>query len=888
MINSPPHWIDRFLEWFCNPDFLEDLQGDLYELYAQDIRNHKRGIAKLLFTWHVFRSLRYSVIQRNYRYKKSIFGMTTNNFKIAFRVLMHDKFNTGLNLIGLTIGITCFLLVGFYVQKELSFDKFHSKKDRIYRVWLKEVYAEDKIFFNSVTPLIFENTLGENFDEFEAVVQFDRINYLVGRGEDRNDEPVGILSPEFFEVFDFEIIAGNKDRPFHDKNSIIISESYATKYFGQEMAIGGTIPIQIGENIRDFNVSAIMKDIRSASSIRFDMAISNDNNVEIYGEGAMNAWFSVSPETYVLVAQQASIETVEKQIPEMVMGYLKERVEPGVYNIGFQPLTDIHLNGDIPSGIAPVGNKDSVYILGIISMLVLVIACINYTTLSIGQSLKRSKEVGIRKVMGAFRSSLINQYISESLLIALFATLGGFILARLSVPLFNEITGANIILDFEPWHIAMYLGLALLIGFASGIYPAFVLSRLNVSAILKGMNRVNKNHFRKGMIVFQFVVTVFLISSTLIMQKQLDFIHSKDLGFNYQATVSVPLYPDPSAQRLSEFIGTAMEKGEILREKLSQYPSIKNIGMGSHVFGTAGWGNLAYTDDTETFRRFRLLAADAYYFQTFDIKMRSGRIFDPESSLDKRESIIINQAAAEYFGLNDPLGKRLPGNKFGEHSIIGVTESFNYSSLHNEVEPLVITQNIDILYSGISDHGYGDSPVPKLVLQYTGNQLTEVKDILEAEWEATFPEEDLNFSFVEENMRSMYANEERLNRLVLIATIISILIASLGLLGLTVLVINSRVKEIGIRKVIGASDVSIFGLLAKSFSLQLGLGIVLSIPVTYWLMQRWLNDFAYKIDMGYEMFLLSAGISVAIALLVISFHAIKAANVNPVESLRSE
>lgn len=887
-MKSPPRWANRFLEWFCNPDLLEDLQGDLYELYEQDIRNHKSWIAKFLFVWYVFRSLRYSVVQRNYRYKKSVFGMTTNNFKIAFRVLRHDKFNTGLNLVGLTIGITCFLLVGIYVGKELSFDRFHSQKEKIYRVWLKEVYAEDKIFFNSVTPLIFENILEENFDEFETVVQFDKINYLVGRGEERTDEPIGILSPEFFEVFDFEIISGNRDRPFHDRNSIIISDSYATKYFGQEMAIGGIITIQIGENLRDFNVSAIMKDIRSTSSIRFDMAISNENFLEIYGEGAMNAWFSVSPETYVLVKQHASIETVVKQIPEMVMSYLKDRVEPGVYNIGFQPLTDIHLNRDIPLGIAPVGNKDSVYILGIISVLVLAIACINYTTLSIGQSMKRSKEVGIRKVMGAYRSSLIKQYISESLLISLLATLGGVILAKLSVPLFNEITGANIILDFEPWHAVLYLGLALLIGFAAGIYPAFVLSRLNVTSILKGLNRANKNYFRKGMIVFQFVVTVFLISSTLIMQKQLDFIHSKDLGFNYQTTVSVPLYPDPSAQRLIEFIGTAMEKGEILKEKLSQYPSIKNIGMGSHVFGTAGWGNLAYTDDTETFRRFRLLAADAYYFQTFDIKMLSGRIFDPESSLDKRESIIINQVAAEYFGLNEPLGKRLPGNKFGEHSIIGVTENFNYSSLHNEVEPLVITQNINILYSGISDHDYGDSPVPKLVFQYTGIQLTEVKDILEAEWEATFPEEDLNFSFVEENMRSMYANEERLNRLIFIATIISILIASLGLLGLTVLVINTRVKEIGIRKVIGASDMSIFYLLAKSFSLQLVLGIILSIPVTYWLMRRWLNDFAFKIDMGYDMFLLGGGISVIIALLVISFHAIKAANVNPVESLRSE
>jgi len=268
--------------------------------------------------------------------------------------------------------------------------------------------------------------------------------------------------------------------------------------------------------------------------------------------------------------------------------------------------------------------------------------------------------------------------------------------------------------------------------------------------------------------------------------------------------------------------------------------------------------------------------------------LKLGRGFEPGSSVDEKEAIILNQAAVDYFGLENPLDAKLPSKKFGEHTIIGVTDNFNFSSLHNKVEPLIITQNISILYSGISDHDYGDSPVPKLVFRYEGSQLSEVKTILEKEWESTFPEEDLSLGFVEENMQFLYENEQRMNRLVFIVTVISIIIASLGLLGLTVLVTNSRIREMGIRKIVGASDTTIFGLLARSFSFQLGLGIILSVPLTYWLMEQWLSDFAFRIPLSPLLFLASAIISIVIAFVVISYHAYKAAHVNPVESLRSE
>ncbi|HNP18693.1 MAG TPA: ABC transporter permease [Fulvivirga sp.] len=886
---QPPKWADRFLEWYCNPDLLEDLQGDLHEIFAEKIATGKARSARFYFVWCVLRSFRFSVINRDSKLKNTTLMMTKNNFKIAFRVLWNDKFNTLLSLAGLAIGITCFILMGFYVKQELSYDQFNTKKDRIYRVWLKEVYGPDQIFFNSVTPIIFEKTLEDNFGEIETVVQFDKINYLVGQGNDRYNENVGVISPEFFNVFDFPLIKGNTETPLQDRNNIVLSESYAQKYFGLRDPIGQALPVQIGEEVREFIVSAVYADIPKESSVRFDMAISNENNKDIYGERAMTAWFNVSPETYVLIKDNANINSVEAGIPAVVMSNLKERVNPGEYNIGFQPLTDIHLNTEIPVGKAPVGNPTYVYILAIISVLVLVTAGVNYTTLSIGQSLKRSKEVGVRKVMGAMRTSLVNQYLSESLLISFFAVLVGIALAHVALPIFNDLTGADVSLSFEPWHMLLYIGLILLIGLASGIYPALVLSRLRVISILQGKRQSNSKHYiRKGMVVFQFVITVFLICSTLIMRKQLNYIQTKDLGINYNTTVSVPLYPDPAANRLSTAISSAMEKGNLLKEKLNQYGSISDIGMGSHVFGTDGWASLAYTDDEGNFRRFRLLDVDPYYMNTFNIKIKSGRSFDPESGLDKRQSIILNQEAVDYFGIKDPIGKRLPGKGFGDHVIIGVTDNFNYSSLHNAVEPLVITQNVVPIFQGISDNGFGDSPIPKLVFRYSGAQLTQVKNILEKEWKNTFPGEELNFSFVEDNMKAQYASENRMSKLVTVSTILSIIIASLGLLGLIVLVINSRIKEIGIRKVVGASGLTIFRLLASSFAMQLLLGILLSIPITYWLMSGWLNDFAYRIDIGIDTFVLGSLIALVLAFIAIGYHTVKAAMVNPVDSIRTE
>lgn len=884
----PPRWAERLLEWFCDSSLLEDLQGDLHEIYFSITQQKGENAAARVYWWLVLRSFRWSVLRKPEKLKNSIFAMTNNNFKIAFRILARDKANTAINLVGLTIGIACFLLMGLYVKQELSFDKFHEKRDRIYRSWLKEDYGEGKVFFSAYTPLRFEELFEQNFPEVEKSVQYVRQGFLVGRGEKRIDETVAVISPEFFEVFDFPVLNGAAGQMLPDVKSVVLSSSYATKYFGDEDPVGQSLGIQVEETIEDFTVSGVYEDMPFTSSIRFDMAISSDNNRRLFGN-SMTAWFTIVPETYVLLKEGASISDVDAKMQDVVMGFLAEEVERGQYNIGFQPITDIHLNPDIPAAYAPVSNPQYIYILGAIGVLVLIIACINYTTLSVGQSLRRGREVGMRKVLGATRGTLVLQYLTESLLIALVAMTIGTILTVLLIPVFNSLTGATIFFAFEWWHVVVYLGIGLFIGSAAGVYPALVLSGYRIVAILRGGHSgAGQQVARKGILVFQFLVTVFLLSTTLIMRKQVAYLQSKDLGYSYGAAVSVILQPSPTAQNTLERLSTTKENGELLKASLQKYPEVSHIGMGSHVFGTDGWAQLAFTDDQGAFRRFNFLQVDAGYFNTFGIRLKEGRGFEAGNGLDERQSVVINQAAADYFGFDSPVGQKLPGRNFGEHRIIGVTEDFNFTSLHTKVAPLVIAQNPKMIFDGASDYNFGDSIIPKLVFTYDGSDLTGVESLLSKEWEAIFPNEALQFSFVDQNIQRQYDNEARLNKLITVATAISIIIAVLGLLGLTVLVVNAKVKEIGIRKIMGATPLTIFVLLSRNFAAQLLIAIALSVPLTLWLMNDWLDNFAYQTEIGAGLFVVSAVATMAIAGVVILYHTIRAAKINPVESLRAE
>jgi len=892
---SPPKWADRFLELYCKTEFLEEIQGDVHELFEARIAKQNRSMAKVKFVWDVLRFLKWSNIKKSKRLNSNVITMTRNNLKVAARVLWRQKANAALNISGIAVGLTCFILISLYVKQEVSYDGFHQKKDRIYRAWVKEVYDDGRVFFNTTTPLPLGYRLEENIPEVEEFILFDSRETLVGRGDNRVKDELNIVSANFFKVFDFEVLKGNRANPLDELSSVVLSDTYSQKYFGDANPIGEMLSLQVGGAIHDFIVTAVVEDPPLNSGFSYTMLVSLENRPLFYSDGMMKGWFNIGPETYVLLKEGTNADGLKPKTEAMVKslidgsGVFGDVPVEEHYLIGFQPLTDIHLNADVPGGRYPVGNPQYVYILGAISLLILVIACMNYATLSIGQSLKRAKEVGVRKVAGAHPINLVSQYLTESMLIAFLATILGVLLTIVALPVFNELAQVNLAFELSADNVIYIILVTSFIGFLSGIYPALILSRFNVSSILRGgIVQSGGRWVRKAAITFQLLLTVFLISSTLIMRKQLNYLQSSDLGYSYDAMISVPLYADSHRGKVSEEIGTAFKNADMLKNELSKNTAFSDFGSGSHVFGSEGWVRLGFDANTGNYLQFRFLIVDPYYLDAFDIDLVEGEKFDPALDIHKSQGVILNETAVAYFGLENPIGKKLPSDKFGEHQIIGVVKDFNFESLREEISPLVIVQNVLPIFQGISDFNSGDSFIPKLVFRYQGSNLSEVSDLIDKSWSGLFPNEKLNFYFVEQSLQNQYEDEARVNQIVSIATLLSIVIASFGLLGLTILMVNSKIKEIGVRKVLGASSRSILQILLGQFSIQLIIAICLSIPITWYLMSSWLDDFAFRTDIGVDPFIFSAVITLSIVLTVIGFHAFKAARSNPIRALRIE
>ncbi len=884
---SPPKWADRFLEFYCKDEFLEEIQGDAHEIFERMV--HESALkARLAFVWNVLRFFKPSNIKSSNKVNSNYITMTKNNFKIAARVLWKQKVNTALNIGSITIGMACFILLSLYIKQELTFDKFHENGERIYRTWTKEDYGEGQQFFYTNSPLPLAPALEANIPEVEATVQVDYARNLVGQATDnRINERMAMVSPNFFDVFSFDLIRGNTTSPLDNPNQVVLSERYAQKYFGDSEAIGKEVYIEMGGEIEPFTVSAIVENTPENTGFQLDMVISN---FERYDSRRYQAWFSIAPETFVLLNENADLTSVEAKFPDMINTILGEELQGGQYILGLQPLGDIHLNPDFPAGNLPVGNVNYVYVLGTVGFLVLIIACINYTTLSTGQSIKRAKEVGVRKVVGAQRNGLIWQYLTESILISIIATGLGLLFAYLIVPTFNILVGTSLSIPMDAMSLLGFFGLALLVGLITGVYPAFVLSNIKLINVLRGFATSSKSAgwMRKALMGFQLFLTFFLISSSLLMKKQLNYLQNADKGYNYEAMVAVPLYAKPNSGGLAGQVNSAMENGQLLQTALEQNTLLTNFGLGSHVFGSNGWVQLGFESTYDTYLEFNLLIVDPHYLKAFDIEVIDGTDFNEDISLHKSQGVILNETAVEYFGLENPIGAKLPGDDFGDHVIIGVTKDFNFENMRNEIRPLVIVQNPQPLFEGSSDFNVSDNPTPKLVFKYNGNSLTEVGTFLSDEWAELFPNQELNFNFVEQRLQQQYEEEARVNKMAGLATLISILIAAFGLLGLTILLVNAKVKEIGIRKVLGASPQTIWGILMSHFVVQLIIAFLVSIPVTWYLMNQWLSDFAYRTAIGLDPFLSSAGITLVVILIVVGYHALRASRINPVLSLRNE
>lgn len=816
--------------------------------------------------------------------------MLRNYLKIAFRSLWRSKAHSLINVLGLSLGIVCCILIALFVKDEWTFDTFHSKADRIYRVYVREDYGENQQFFNTVTPLPMGPALVDNLPEVESYLRLVKMGTQVKVGDNQFSETLTMAERNLFSMFDFELLEGDRERVLSGQNNVVISDWLAKKYFGDTDPINKVISIQIGENFEDFTVTGVSK-IPTNSSIQFYLLVPDHNLTKIYGEQVLTSgWFNVNPETYVMLREGVKASEVESKFPTLFKTLVgEEDYKASKYGPGLQPLTSIHLDNSYPVGIAPVSDPKYSYILAAIALLILFVACINFVTLSIGRSMKRAREVGIRKVVGAERKQLIFQFIGEALIVTLIALSIGVLLSVLGLPVFNDLAGKQLVFLWNGFFVVLIISLISIIGIMAGSYPAFVLSAFKPISILKGSIQAGntKQTMRKVLVGIQLVLSIILVSSTLIMQQQLRFLQNKNLGFNKEQLAVIQLNV-PRTGRLAERVKKGFEQAEQFKTELSRIPGIAAMCATSHDFGNGAWTGVGYTDDQGVYRNFNLNIVDDDYIPVLKMEMKWGRNFTDENPSDARRSVLVNEAFAKEYGWTDPVGKRIPGKNFADHEVIGIVKDFNYTSLYTAVQPLVIVQDPTIILSGVENISIDNSPVPKLLVRLRADNMATTIGEIKTMWDRLTGGEEFALNFVDQTLNAVYASDQNLGKIVSIATMLAMAIGSLGLYALASLAMQNRTKEISIRKVMGATEQSLLVLLSKDYVLLIGISLLLSVPITWYMMSTWLQSFQYRIDVSWKVFAVAGGLSLIVALVTISYQAIKTAWTRPAETLKYE
>jgi putative ABC transport system permease protein len=552
--------------------------------------------------------------------------------------------------------------------------------------------------------------------------------------------------------------------------------------------------------------------------------------------------------------------------------------KPGEYKVRLQPITDIHLNNKLPAGGSPVSDPKYSYILATVGFLILLIACINFITLSVGRSTTRALEVGIRKTLGAERRQLIRQFWGEAMLLTLFAVLIGTGFAVLLQKPFNQITNRELSLSFDWFTILYCFILAISIALLAGMYPAVVLSGFKPIQVLKGRLKMSTRmgFFGKALVTGQFVASIVLITGTLVVSRQLEYLMTKDLGYNKEHIVIVPTNKSrKDGNKLAAIFNNTIKKNP---EVISSTTSLFSMAE-------SGWMNLGYNDDQHVFRQFKFNAVDADFIPTMGLHVISGRSFSKDDPADSNY-ILVNEALVKEYGWKDPIGQRLPGT-YSER-VLGVVKDFNFESLHTGIKPAVMALRPDSIFRHSSDVSYDFLPEPRVSVRFRGGDLQQQISFLRNAWKSVAGDQDFEYSFLDDALNNAYQHDQRLSKIVTYGSVLSILIACMGLFGLATLVVLRRTKEIGIRKVLGASVGSILQLLSRDFVLLILIAIAIASPIAWWALHQWLQDFNYRIKIGWWMFGAAGCLALSIALVTVCIQAMRAALANPVKSLRTE
>ncbi len=866
---QPPKWANRLLHWYCNPEMLEDLEGSLLEYYYE--RKERSGIlrAKWFYWMDVLSHFRPHTWKKRKGLNSSI--MLGNHIKVSYRSIRKNILNTSLNSIGLATGLASYILIMLWINQEMAFDQFHEKKDRIYRI-SNTFKSEAETFSQAPSGPALGAQLHKIFSEVENGVRFFSMSLQMKVGDEiffeRN---VGVCDPSIFEIFTFPLIKGNAGTALDDPFSIVLTEQFAKKYYGNEDPIGKTLEIGDGAIMK---VVAVMEDVPENSQLQFGSLISMETvkriwDMEDFDESWGGGWF----QTYLLLHDGVDIAQLEQDITAFIREKLASWAEQGMYYEYFlQPLTSIHLNSDLRYDY-PNGSLQNVNIFRIVAFVVLLLACINYINITTANSVNRAREVGIRKVIGSSRKMIISQFLVESALIMLVSTVAAIGVAYLLLPTVRELTDYSGLKLFTAENIISTAIIIIITALVSGVFPAMVISGFKSMVVIRGSAGSSAKYgiFRKVLVIFQFTATVILLISMLVINDQMKFVRDQSLGMKTSQVMHI------NFREIQEVVRNA----EILRNELLSLPEIEQVSFLNNSYPVNGLNNSGADVETSdgSFIRSSIytLRVDPYFAETFGLELVAGRFFSEDFPADSTQSILVNEACVENFGwgsVENAIGKRF-GREPNQRQVIGVVRNFNFEALHKKVEPVRILPTPKSRYS-------------TLALKFNTRDPVKVISKIQSVWDSIIPAVPLDISMMSDDIKRQYTAEYNFRTVFTIFSILSIIIGCLGLLGLVTAALNQRIKELSIRKVLGASALQILALINRHFIRLIVISMILASPVAFVLMGNWLQNFSYHIEFSWLYILYVFLGTLFITVITISANAIKTALTNPAEVLKDE
>jgi putative ABC transport system permease protein len=799
--------------------------------------------------------------------------MFKNYLTIAFRSLLRHKGFSLINILGLAIGMAACLLIVLFITDELSFDQHHANKHRIYRVEGESVRGGQNPEPFAQTNFGLAPLLQSAFPAIESYVRFDITQDMVKfKDKQYMEKRIVYADSTFFDIFSYQFVKGNPANALDEPNSVVITEAIAEKYFGKEDPSNQMIKV----NEELVKVTGVVKETPRTAHFHADLIVSIRTIEAGYPDWMRHPRSGgTSHYTYVLLPENYNPQTIESQFTKFIKNTVGEN---STMQLTLQPLTKIHLYSQSNDQIEANGSMSYIYVFAAVALIILVIACINYMNLTTARSIERAKEVGLRKVVGAGKSQLIFQFLGESVIISTLALMVAYLIAYTAMPWFNQLSGKELSLGLttNPGIVIALFGFSLLVGILAGSYPAFFLSAFKMTSALKGnVTRAGSSSLalRKSLVVLQFCISIVLIVSTLLIYNQMQFIRNKNLGIRTEQVLTFPLSSNLSG------------KFEALKTDLLQNSQVVAVTGANNELttGRTHWRQYKVKDSPEKIS-IATMDVDPDFFRTLQAQILAGRSFSKDFPSDVVDAYIVNETAAKFLGLDNPVNQPLEGNVFNgkdwgmkQGRIIGIVKDFHFSSLHNEIKPVVF--NVSSPQS---------NPIQFMWVRIQGNQMPATINFVEHTWKKFESEFPFQYSFMDEDIQKLYEAEGRFLSVFITFASLAIFIACLGIFGLASYTATQRTKEIGIRKVLGASVSSIVLLLSKDFTRLVLLSFVVAAPIAWYMMHQWLQNFAYKIDITASVFIIAGLLALCIAWLTVSYQSIKAALMNPVKSLRNE